>query len=122
MRWMLMLLTLAACGGPEPVETTLTAIRDVCVDGDELVVDFEGCLSSSCDTLLSASCEVDFDGAVVDVSGEAVVRREGDVCTDDCGFIEARCPVPADADRDTVILTFGGDDGGPVLADAACQD
>lgn len=118
---MLHLLLLLACG-PEPMERTITAIDSVCVDGREFLVTFEGCISSSCTTVLSATCEVDFDGSVAQVTGEAVIQQAGEECTMDCGILDARCPVPEGADWDEVIVTFGGDDGGPTLADAACWD
>lgn len=112
---------LAACGGSSgPTVSTVTEITDACVDGAEIVVTFQGCLSSSCDTLTASSCTATESGGVVEVTGEATVTSEGEVCTADCGIIEARCAIPAGVDTSTAILSFGGDDGGPVLDDAGC--
>lgn len=122
MRSLLPCLLLACATAPAPVDTTITTITAACVDGDALRVRFEGCLSSSCDTVLSAACTPTLAGDVLDVEGAITVRRVGGVCTDDCGLLEARCELPEGTTPSTTLLTFGGDDGGPVLEDAACAD
>lgn len=120
--WMGLTLLLGACGANVPTESTVTSVSEVCVDGDAFVVTFNTCLSSSCDTLVSSSCTVDYDGtSVIEISGEAVISSVGGECTADCGFATARCDVPAGVDRSTVIVQFGGDDGGPTLDDATCD-
>lgn len=116
----ILLAALTACGTPQPSEQTVTQLASVCVDGDELLATFIGCLSSSCDTLVQVHCTATLAGDVVDVEGAALVRSVGDECTADCGLIQARCLVPAGADPRTTLLTFGGDTGGPTLEDAAC--
>lgn len=118
-RWLI--LFLAACGS-DVTSKTITEISDVCVDGNSLKVTFLGCLSSSCDSLASATCTITAAGDVLTVTGEAVVDSQGDICTDDCGFIQATCALDASLDRDATTVTFGGDDGGPTLADAACSN
>ena len=55
-------------------------------------VDFGLCLSSSCDHLLRASCEVKRDGAVITVEARADVESDSSgSCTDDCGSVSASC-------------------------------
>lgn len=120
MRPLLAIPLVLACGLPVD-DTTVTRIQAVCVDGDTVRVWFQGCLSSSCDTLISATCEATSNGGTLDVTGVAQVRSQGLECTDDCGAIVATCAIPGAPDPATTILTFGGDDGGPVLADAGCD-
>src|SRR5688572_30706651 len=51
-----------------------------------IVVDFGVCLSSSCDTLRRATCEVTRDGSVISVTARAdVISDNSGGCTDDCG-------------------------------------
>lgn len=55
-------------------------------------VDFALCLSSSCDRLVRADCEVTRDGTVITVTARADVESEvGGSCTDDCGSVNASC-------------------------------
>ncbi len=117
---MVLPLLMGACGD-KPTTDTITSIQAACVDGDEVRVWFAGCLSSSCDTLTSATCDAVDEGGVLRVTGTAEVTTQGTVCTDDCGFIVTTCAIPGDPDPTTTILTFGGDDGGPVLEDAGCD-
>lgn len=89
--------------------TTLTDEGSVCVnDAGEVQVDFPGCLSSSCDTLVSATCTAELVDGVVEVHAEAVIESQGQECTDDCGFIQATCALPAIEDPETVVLSYGG--------------
>lgn len=92
-RSLLMLLTLAACADPITTET-LTDEGTVCVDGTDVTVDFGACLSSSCDTLVSASCEATLEGSVVTVHAEAVIESQGTECTADCGLVVTTCALP----------------------------
>lgn len=122
-RWVFVAVVVA-CGGVvmEPQDRSITDVQSACVDDDTVRVQMMGCLSSSCDTLLSASCTAELRGGVVEVTGAAVVRREGTECTDDCGFIVAECDLPAGVDPEEDILVFGGDDGGPLIRDAGCDE
>ena len=99
-----MTLFLLACtaGSPPGIETiTTTNTGSVCLeapvaDGDgQITVDPNLCLSSSCDTLISATCTATLDGSTITVTSEFVVESQtGDVsCTDDCGLPMATCTV-----------------------------
>ncbi|MCA9713801.1 MAG: hypothetical protein H6713_28790 [Myxococcales bacterium] len=86
-------LGLVGCGG---VESMVTEINEACVtsDGDAVVVvaRFADCLSSSCDTLESARCELALEDGIITVTGEAVIRsKQFGACTSDCGLVEATC-------------------------------
>lgn len=96
-----LLILLFACAD-KPVETTITDIAEVCLDGETLQVTFVGCLSSSCDTLDASSCTAALDGAALTLSGTATVTSVGQECTADCGFITARCEIGPVADPATV--------------------
>jgi hypothetical protein len=65
--------------------------------GDELRVDvdFGLCLSSSCDDLLEAVCEVSREGSVITVRARAAVATESGACTDDCGSVTTSCALGA---------------------------
>ncbi len=115
----ILLLSLAACG-PAITTTTVTTVQSVCVDGDEIVATMAGCLSSSCDTLVDTTCSVSRSEGVITLTPSATVESQGDECTADCGIIEVRCSLPADAAQGD-ILQSGGDDGGPTIGDAACD-
>jgi hypothetical protein len=66
------------------------------------------CLSSSCSKERQAECTAVLAGNVIQVSSTASFRQEGQVCTDDCGALVARCtspPLPAG----TYFLQHGAD-------------
>lgn len=115
------LLLLTACG-PLTTTRTLEDVGDACHTGDTVTLTFAGCLSSSCDTLVSADCTATLQGGVVTVRGTAVITSTGTECTADCGLITADCDAPTVTEPDTTILVVGDDDGGPVWADAFCPD
>ena len=59
-------------------------------------VQFNTCLSSSCDRLLDASCDVQLDNTSITVSGSALVESRFDPdtgCSSDCGLVTATCEV-----------------------------
>jgi hypothetical protein len=58
-------------------------------------VDFATCTSSSCDTVLNTACRASRSGSVITIEAEAVIEREGNECTDDCGFVSATCELEA---------------------------
>lgn len=104
--------------GAEPPTTTTVDHADVgtaCVSGSvdqphQVKVDFGLCLSSSCDSLVSASCTVEQSGVDLKVSGKATVSRTGGpdtVCTTDCGRVTAACDVPALA-AGSYALSYAG--------------
>src|SRR5690606_38455435 len=56
-----------------------------------ITVQFETCLSSSCDTVKEATCSVTQDGEAWSVDGFARIASKGRTCTDDCGRATAVC-------------------------------
>ena len=57
-----------------------------------LNVEFNTCLSSSCDTLVDSSCEASVEGDVIEVSGLASIDAQvNGACTLDCGLATASC-------------------------------
>lgn len=112
-----MLFFLLACM-TEPTATTITDEGTVCLnDAGDVEVTFTGCLSSSCDTLTSATCTAELVGDVVEVHGEAVVESVGDTCTADCGLITATCDMPLVEDPEGVVFSFGATE---TALDAEC--
>ncbi len=76
-----------------------------------LIIDFQQCLSSSCDDLLSAECTVTEEGDLLVVHGSAVIESQvGGECTDDCGFVEATCTLPEAEDPSQVRVRYAGQD------------
>ena len=64
-----------------------------------IVVDFNLCLSSSCDSLRRATCDATRDGSVITVRARAdVVSDDSGLCTQDCRAASARCELGALAD------------------------
>lgn len=113
-------LTLLVACEPEVTTTTITDEGTACVnDEGDIQVTFPGCLSSSCDTLTSATCTAELVDGVLEVHGEAVIESQGDVCTDDCGIIQATCAMPLIEDPSTVELSYAGQQ---TALDAECQD
>ncbi len=100
------LLLLLACEDPV-VRMTITDKGSVCVDGDEVSVDFDTCLSSSCSTVVSAGCTATLAGTVVTVHAEAVVDNGGRICTADCGQLATTCALPDLTGLTGVTLEFG---------------
>lgn len=89
---------LSACFATTYRSTTEISSTCVTSDGEDIgvLVSFAECLSSSCDTLEAADCELSVEGNVVTVTGEAEIKsttrtgpRGG--CTSDCGFVDAVC-------------------------------
>lgn len=113
----LFLLILAACD-PAVTTATITDEGTVCLnDAGQIEVTFPGCLSSSCDTLTSATCTAELVDGLLVVHGEAVIESEGDVCTDDCGIIQATCASPLIEDPETVRFSYAGEE---TALDAEC--
>ncbi len=113
---MITFLSLLACA-PEVTTRTLTDEGSVCVDDGGIVVTFPDCLSSSCDTLLSAECSATLVDGVLEVHAEAVIESQGNECTTDCGLVQATCELPLVEDPETVSLSYAGD---TVPLDEAC--
>lgn len=84
---------LGACSVQPQVSTDIiTRGTPDCVDGNQVRVRFDTCLSSSCDKLVSAECTLTVNGTTAVIVGEAVVEHNGDAeCTADCGLVDATC-------------------------------
>lgn len=80
---------------------------EVCFADGNLVVDFNVCLSSSCDTLVESSCSTELVGNTLMVESFASVERESGGCTQDCGILTAPCDMPDIDDTSTVTITYG---------------
>lgn len=120
---LLVLALLVACDGTGG--TTVTVLDNqgtACVDeaAGTVQIDFETCLSSSCDTLEGASCNATWSGDTLTVTSTASVVSTGGDCTADCGFATASCDLPDGVDVDAGTLSYGGAE--VALADAACED
>ncbi|HEX6276372.1 MAG TPA: hypothetical protein VFZ53_25200 [Polyangiaceae bacterium] len=63
-----------------------------------LSVNFQKCMSSSCDRDPRTSCKATVNGNVITVTAKGSYTHEEGECTDDCGFLVASCevgPLPA---------------------------
>jgi hypothetical protein len=107
-------LTLTACGPAEPeVRTTDVSNQGTaCIQDGAFIVDFDRCLSSSCDTLVGASCEANVDGDTVTVTSAGSIESltGPDVsCTTDCGFARVECTLTGDLGGVTTIAYAGSE-------------
>ena len=100
---------------PTRVEVDVSNKGNACVDDGAVRVDFQTCLSSSCDTL-EASCVVTLDGETLVVTSEATVTSEGDICTTDCGTATTTCALPEGWEAAN-SLSYAGN---TAAVDAAC--
>jgi hypothetical protein len=91
----------------DPVETTLDDQGTACVSDAAVAVDFQTCMSSSCDTLVDASCEATLDGEVLTITSTGTHVSQGGMCTDDCGQATVSCDLP-DGWEAATSLTYGG--------------
>ncbi len=83
-----------------------------CLDGATIKVDFQTCLSSSCDTLEGASCEAALSGDTIMVTSAATVVSDSgaSACTADCGLATTSCAVTGgDASAATTISYAGSE-------------
>jgi len=77
--------------------------------GDEgLTVDFNLCLSSSCDTLAESYCTTSYADNTLTVESYARVESMNGTCTADCGMPTATCTdMPLIEDSSTVTVSYG---------------
>ncbi|MBM4364580.1 MAG: hypothetical protein FJ090_01580 [Deltaproteobacteria bacterium] len=114
----MILVLLLACA-PEVTTRTLEDEGSVCLDDEgQVQVTFPDCLSSSCDTLVSAECTAELVDGVLEVHAKAVIESQGEVCTTDCGLVQATCEMPLVEDPGTVQFSYGGE---LTDLDAACE-
>lgn len=92
---------------PRITTTELIDTGMVCWMGDDLIIDFQSCLSSSCDTLTGADCTVTLDGSNLTFQGLATIQSQGNECTADCGFVTATCEVPTLDDPAAITVIYG---------------
>jgi hypothetical protein len=90
------MFALTGCDSAE--EKTFQDEGALCMQAPEgtslaVTVQFPTCLSSSCDTVRSASCKIAVDGQKLIVTSSGTVESEGGSCTDDCGLMQASCQV-----------------------------
>lgn len=88
------LVALAAClaCGDKVERHTVEKVDRVCLaEPDTIRAKFATCLSSSCDTLVSAACSIEHEGDEAVLTGRAEIDREGNECTTDCGLVEVIC-------------------------------
>src|SRR5690606_13503088 len=72
-----------------------------------VTVQFETCLSSSCDTVKEVACSVTQDGDAWWVDGFARIERKSGSCTDDCGSVTAECTFEAPEEGGFTLQTDG---------------
>ena len=85
-------LGLLACSD----DTTYENVGSVCISGDadaahSVEVDFQVCLSSSCDEVVESTCDVSVSGSDITVTASATVKSKGGACTADCGQLTVDC-------------------------------
>lgn len=105
-----MILALFFACAPEITTRTLEDEGSVCLDDEgQVQVTFPDCLSSSCDTLVSAECTATLVDGVLEVHAKAVIESQGTECTADCGLVQASCEMPLVEDPDTVQSSYAGE-------------
>ncbi|MEZ4318780.1 MAG: hypothetical protein R3F61_14800 [Myxococcota bacterium] len=110
MRAALVLFTaLTACNVVDPVDVTeFVNEGTLCTNANgDVVVDWQTCLSSSCDTLTDAECTATLDGTDLALESYGRIESQGLECTDDCGFAVATCTLPTIADPTQITVTHG---------------
>lgn len=80
----------------------------VCLDGAEIKVDFGTCLSSSCNTLVGASCTASIDADTITVTSVGEVVTAGGSCTNDCRSALTQCDVTGGDASMATKLNYGG--------------
>lgn len=109
---------IAACGGGSSVDTIENDGR-VCLfnpsgapsdglEAGEVVarVDFNACLSGTCDEVRSKTCTATLDGTTVSVDSKASIQRDTGECSEDCGLVGANCDV-GELDAGSYTLEHG---------------
>lgn len=107
---LLLALALGACADEvEHVDTGRACVRGEPGQGHEVTVDFDLCLSSSCDEVVESSCTTTLDGNTVIVDASVTVRSDPrGPCTLDCNSPVVTCQTPPLAEG-TYTLVYGED-------------
>ena len=106
---------ITACGTAEPedgvefVRADVSNMGDSCIDRESLVVDFDQCMSTSCDRLVDASCTGTVNGDTLTVTsmGAIETRANETMCTLDCREPFIECTVSGDLSTVTTIVYAG---------------
>jgi hypothetical protein len=78
-----------------------------CIDGDQVLVDFQQCLSTSCDTVRTSSCAATLEGDTLTITAAAQIASlpgSNLACSTDCGLVEARCDLPEGWEAATTVV------------------
>ena len=116
-------LFLISCDQLGSDEITAWEVEDegqMCREDTEITIQFDFCMSSSCDTLLSATCETGHTNEGVVVTSHAAVESTGGVCSTDCQWVTATCDLPNEWTEDDTISH--GDETTTIGAMAACEN
>lgn len=106
----LLALLLTGCPPSGPAVTEIVDDGTFCIgEFGDYSVDFDVCLSSSCDTLVAAECtgELNADGTVLTLTSYARIESEGETCSADCGQVIAVCSLPTISSTDGLTVVFG---------------
>lgn len=82
----------------------------VCVENDEELevrVNFNACLSGSCDSVEDSGCEIAVDADTVTVTSFLEIKTEyeaGQGCTADCGVVSTECSTDALEDGEYTVV------------------
>lgn len=131
LRIALPVLALSAACDDRANRSEVSGVQSFCVeavDGPdgrqlEVSVQVDACLSSSCDSVVESECTLtEVDGAL-QIEASAVIESKGNICTDDCRFVEVTCSAPAPEDETYIVR---GDDGDelevePAASERACS-
>ena len=106
-------LGLTACGpaGQDVRTTDVSNSGSACIrDTNEVLVNFDRCLSSSCDTLVDASCTATVDGTTLVVTSAGTIETDltADGCTSDCRSSWTTCAITGDPSAVTEIAYADG--------------
>lgn len=101
-------LGLVGCAGdPEPSVVEFHDEGTLCRQGSDLLIDWETCLSGSCDTLTVAECAVSLEGGVLTLTSHGEITSVGTECTADCGFAQVLCELPEIPDPAAITVEHG---------------
>lgn len=100
-------LFLVGCPTDAPSITEFTDEGVLCLQGTDLLVDWQTCLSSSCDTLTDAECTVALEGGVLTLTTYGRIESVGTECTDDCGLASVTCVLPDIPDPSVITVEHG---------------
>ena len=96
--------------GPEYETNDISNQGTACIQDGTVRVDFDQCLSSSCDQARGLSCEGTVEGNTLTVTsvGEVVSQVDGN-CTNDCNGAVVTCNVTGDL-RAVTTIAYAGED------------